>query len=69
MQHEVFESQLLDSAGVDRLLQHTPALINTDHNRWIEYATPRYNWTDNDGVENFAWLRTFAPTPPARANR
>ena len=41
--------------------------INTDHNRWIEYATPRYNWTDDDGgAANLPWLKTFAdPSPVA----
>ncbi|HEX5432174.1 MAG TPA: hypothetical protein VFW83_09420, partial [Bryobacteraceae bacterium] len=59
VQHQVFDSQLLDSEGVDRLLRTSPHVLNTDHNRWIEYATPRYNWTDNDGAGNFAWIRTF----------
>jgi len=58
--HEVFESRLLDSAHIDHLLKRNGSFINTDHNRWIEYATPRYNWTDNNGVENLAWLRSFA---------
>ena len=71
LEAQVFDSQLLSPAAVDRLLGQGRYGINTDHNRWIEYATPRYNWTDDDGgAANLAWLKTFAePSPVAAANR
>jgi spermidine synthase len=67
---EVFDSQLLTPAAVDRLLSQGEYGINTDHNRWIEYATPRYNWADDDGsVTNLAWLKSFAEPSTAAAAR
>jgi len=64
---QVFDSRLLTPAAVDRLLGQGQHGINTDHNRWIEYATPRYNWTDDDGTANLAWLKSFAdPSPVAK---
>jgi len=67
LEAQVFDSRVLGPADVDRLLAQGPHGLNTDHNRWIEYATPRYNWTDDDGgAANLAWLKTFAdPTPVA----
>lgn len=70
LEAQVFDSRLLSPAAVDRLLSQSRHGINTDHNRWIEYATPRYNWTDDDGVANLAWLKSFAdPVPVAAAQR
>jgi len=57
---EVFDTRLLSPEAVDRLLAQAAAPINTDHNRWIEYATPRYNWTGDDGTSNLAWIKSFA---------
>jgi len=32
-------------------------VINTDHNRWIEYATPRYNVSSYDWrTDNLAFF-------------
>jgi spermidine synthase len=57
----IYQSQILDCAAVDRMLAASHPVINTDHNRWLEYATPRYNWTDDDwGYLNMTWLRSFA---------
>jgi hypothetical protein len=36
-------SRLLSPADVDRLLAARPFRVNTDANRYLEYATPRYN--------------------------
>jgi spermidine synthase len=68
LEAQVFDSRVLSPVDVDRLLSQGGYGINTDHNRWIEYATPRYNWTDDDGgASNLAWLKTFAePSPVAR---
>lgn len=64
LEAEVFDSLVLNPPAVDRLLEGGQYAINTDHNRWIEYATPRYNWTDDDGgTANLIWLRSFAAPP------
>lgn len=54
---QVAQSRLLAPATLDALmLDHQ--IINTDHNRWIEYATPRYNANDFDWRSvNLAYLR------------
>jgi len=68
LEAQVFDSRVLGPADVDRLLGQGPHGLNTDHNRWIEYATPRYNWTDDDGgAANLAWLKTFADSTPMAA--
>jgi hypothetical protein len=41
-------ARVLGSAGVDRLIRENPAILNTDHNRWIEYASPRYEASGYD---------------------
>lgn len=61
LQNQIFNSRILDPPGIDRLLKAGYPAINTDHNRWIEYATPRYNWSDfNWEPGNLAWLKSFA---------
>jgi len=68
LQQQIFDSRILDPAGVDRLLKTGHPAINTDHNRWLEYATPRYNWTDHVWEDsNLAWLKSFAPQTTAAA--
>jgi spermidine synthase len=44
----VSEARLLDPEGVDAMIGELDPVINTDHNRWIEYATPRYNASSHD---------------------
>ena len=41
-------SRLLSEADVDRMLAARPFHLNTDANRWLEYATPRYNLVKRD---------------------
>jgi hypothetical protein len=37
-----------------------PPIINTDHNRWLEYATPQYNVSAVDwDTRNVRFLRGF----------
>jgi len=68
LESQVFDSELLSPAAVDRLLAEGQYGLNTDHNRWIEYATPRYNWTDDDGgAANLLWLKGFADSGPVTA--
>jgi spermidine synthase len=67
---QVFDSRVLTPADVDRLLGQGRHELNTDHNRWIEYATPRYNWTDDDGgAANLVWLKSFANPSQVTAAR
>jgi hypothetical protein len=42
---ELEGARVLGSDGVDRLIRDTRPMIITDHNRWIEYASPRYEPT------------------------
>lgn len=71
LEAQVFDSRVLSPSHVDRLLGQGRPDVNTDHNRWIEYATPRYNWTDDDGgAANLAWLKSVAdPSPLSAATR
>lgn len=45
---ELYGSRLVSPAGLDRLIQEWRPAINTDHNRWLEYATPRYQSSSYD---------------------
>lgn len=57
----MFDSQVLGPDDVDRLVAGANAVINSDHSRWLEYATPRYNWMDVDWMgKNLGYLRSFA---------
>ena len=57
----MFDSQVLSPDGVDRLVNNAHGVINSDHSRWLEYATPRYNWMDVDWMgKNLAYLKSFA---------
>ena len=49
---ELYGSMLVSPVGLTRLLHDLHPVINTDHNRWLEYATPRYQ------SSSFDWLRT-----------
>jgi hypothetical protein len=58
--NEILESRITSPAGVDRMLAATPPVINTDHNRWLEYSTPPYNASTIDWISrNIAFLRSF----------
>ena len=58
---EMSDSEVLAADGVDRLVAGAHAVINSDHSRWLEYATPRYNWMDVDWMaRNLEYLRNFA---------
>jgi spermidine synthase len=58
--HDIFTARVLNPASVDRMLAAIPAVINTDHNRWLEYATPQYNVSAVDWTSrNLLFLRGF----------
>ena len=48
---ELYGSELISSSGLTRLIHDFHPAINTDHNRWLEYSTPRYQ------SSSFDWLR------------
>jgi spermidine synthase len=51
---------LLSPEAVDRLVAELHPIINTDHNRWIEYMTPRYQASTFDWMaQNRAYLAGF----------
>ena len=60
-------AQLLNCQAVDGMLAKLRPIINTDHNRWIEFATPRYNSSSYDwATHNVAFLKSFEPKHEAR---
>lgn len=57
---DMFHSRIMSPALVDRMIRAAPPVVNTDHNRWLEYSTPRYNASSIDWVpRNLAFLRSF----------
>jgi spermidine synthase len=48
---ELRASVLVSPSGLTRLINDLHPLINTDHNRWLEYSTPRYQ------SSSFDWMR------------
>ncbi len=58
--HEILTARVLSPASVDRMIANVPPIINTDHNRWLEYATPQYNVSAVDwNSRNLLFLRSF----------
>jgi len=54
-------AQLLDAGGIERLVRDQQPPINTDQNRWIEYATPHYQASGYDWLgHNLQLLRQYA---------
>ena len=45
---ELYGSVLVAPNNLNRLVNEFHAVINTDHNRWLEYATPRYQSSSLD---------------------
>ena len=48
----MLRSKLMSPDAVDRMIADMKPVINTDHNRWIEYATPRYNASEKDWAKH-----------------
>lgn len=65
-------SRIMSPQATDRMIAQLHPPINTDQNRFLEYATPRYYSSDFDWAENnFAFFSSFgrqgAPSAPAAA--
>ncbi len=56
-------ARLMSPAAVDAMIRELHPVINTDHNRWIEYATPRYNSSSRDWLAENRQFFT-RPSPP-----
>ncbi len=57
---EIVHAELVGSAGVEDLIARRKPVINTDHNRYIEYDTPRYSSSERDWrAYNVAFLRAW----------
>ena len=53
----ILRARLMSAEGVDAMVRELEPVINTDHNRWIEYATPRYNVSSHDWrADNLAFF-------------
>ena len=64
-------ARLLSEADVDKLLAGRKFHLNTDANRWLEYATPRYNLVKRDLYgENLQALAQWSSlaAPPVEAH-
>jgi spermidine synthase len=56
----ILASRLLSEQAVDRLVVERKPLINTDQNRHIEYATPKYSSSERDwAVSNVEFFREW----------
>ncbi len=57
---ELDRARLVSSQGVEALIRDAHPQINTDHNRWLEYATPRYQSSSFDWIAyNLAYLAKY----------
>jgi spermidine synthase len=53
-------ARVMRTEAVDAMIHQLRPVINTDHNRWIEYATPRYNVGSYDWrTDNLAFFTRF----------
>jgi spermidine synthase len=60
-------SEVVSCPGMDGMLATLRPTINTDHNRWIEFATPRYNSSNYDwAAHNVGILESFERKAEAR---
>jgi spermidine synthase len=57
---ELEAARALSPAQLERLIRENPAPLNTDHNRWIEYASPRYEASSYDWMaHNLRFLAQY----------
>jgi spermidine synthase len=58
----VLQGRLLSEQGVDLMIQQMRPVINTDQNRHLEYATPRYSSSQRDWEKyNVNFLKQWEP--------
>ena len=57
---ELDAARLVSPDGVTALIRDVHPRVNTDHNRWLEYTTPRYQSSSFDWVRyNLAFLAKY----------
>jgi hypothetical protein len=62
----ILQGRLLSEPGVDRMIQGRRPVINTDQNRYLEYATPKYSSAERDWAEyNVEFLKQWDRPSPA----
>ena len=68
---DLLHSRVMSPEAVDALIRGLNPVINTDHNRWLEYATPRYNSSGEDWVaRNLQTMRGYeSEVEPHQASR
>ena len=56
----ILQGRLLSEQGVDRMIRELRPVINTDQNRHIEYATPKYSSSERDWAKyNVEFLKQW----------
>ena len=61
----VLQGRLLSEPGVDRMILERRPVINTDQNRYLEYATPKYSSAERDWAKyNVEFLKQWDQPEP-----
>lgn len=56
----ILQGRLLSEPAVDRMIQKLRPVINTDQNRHLEYATPKYSSAERDWAKyNLEFLKQW----------
>jgi spermidine synthase len=64
----ILQGRLLSEPAVDRLIRERRPVINTDHNRHLEYATPKYSSSERDWMSyNLEFLKRWDDKSPVAA--
>jgi hypothetical protein len=62
----ILQGRLLSEPAVDRLILERRPVINTDQNRHLEYATPKYSSSERDwAAYNIEFLKEWDRQTPA----
>jgi hypothetical protein len=62
----ILQGRLLSEPAVDRMILARRPVINTDQNRHLEYATPKYSSAERDwATYNLAFFKQWDRQPPA----
>ena len=62
----ILQGRLLSEPGVDRMILAQRPVINTDQNRYLEYATPKYSSAERDWAKyNVEFLKQWDQPSPA----
>ncbi len=61
----ILQGRLLSEPGVDRMILKRRPVINTDQNRYLEYATPKYSSAERDWAKyNVEFLKQWDQPEP-----